>query len=678
MVNSIHEHTKVLSEKTRSFSSTSYDSIEASQVIHGPEVGSSILFHFDTRRKSITGVFAIVAGILALTSVNLRSSGLAVTSQFEANNIGFVADDILFEGIGVASEYELISKRKIGEGLYPYEHIAQVHKETVIALSADDTRNDVCSFDWIYTLKEDQGKLMQTGVSINVTFVRLGFHSIKLQADCKGGDIANAEFNVMVNYVRREIRTLSDADRMLFFDSLTIMYNTEMKHGRHKYGKDYRSIDYLVREHLYGAADKECDHWHDDAGIMTHHMGFTLELEQSLQSINPLLTVPYWDYSIDEHIYDDWGDSPIFSKDWYGSPSPTNEDHVIDTGRWAYLEVMDHAETFSEIHNPYGLLRSPWNTNPTPYIARYRSVLGVKDGGWSLPSCTNFNTAFGYNSTSEIFASLNGMLHGPIHVMIGGHWDFANKYAGRFNFTAALKAASGREHVAADFLLSSKALWRAGKLRCPEFCSKDTPSVDCSCSCPSDVFSGKEDSFRFLHALGLLSLDMWLNEPKFYTTANITITEIADLLCHVGHAGEMFTSAAPYDPLFWSLHGTSERFLSFKRLLAWLGKTELDETWGYRHVNNLPSDTGVVCNWTGTSGMQLPECRKDTCSGHRADDLLPMVLNDAAGQPKRMTNQEFYEFTSPLNSMLPYMYDSFIHWSGCKEQNISFYDGDDW
>ena len=22
-------------------------------------------------------------------------------------------------------------------------------------------------------------------------------------------------------------------------------------------------------------------------------------------------------------------------------------------------------------------------------------------------------------------------------------------------------------------------------------------------------------------------------------------------LCHVGHAGEMFTSAAPYDPLFW-------------------------------------------------------------------------------------------------------------------------------
>ena len=36
---------------------------------------------------------------------------------------------------------------------------------------------------------------------------------------------------------------------------------------------------------MQAAADKECDHWHDDAGFMVHHVAFTLVLEQSLQAV---------------------------------------------------------------------------------------------------------------------------------------------------------------------------------------------------------------------------------------------------------------------------------------------------------------------------------------------------------------------------------------------------------
>mgnify|MGYP002832413877 CR=1 FL=1 len=33
-------------------------------------------------------------------------------------------------------------------------------------------------------------------------------------------------------------------------------------------------------------------------------------------------------------------------------------------------------------------------------------------------------------------------------------------------------------------------------------------------------------------------------------------------------AGEMYTSAAPWDPLFWLVHPTSERLLQYRRLIA--------------------------------------------------------------------------------------------------------------
>ena len=33
-------------------------------------------------------------------------------------------------------------------------------------------------------------------------------------------------------------------------------------------------------------------------------MSFTLELEQTLQTVDPSVSVPYWDYTIDAYKYD--------------------------------------------------------------------------------------------------------------------------------------------------------------------------------------------------------------------------------------------------------------------------------------------------------------------------------------------------------------------------------------
>ena len=39
-----------------------------------------------------------------------------------------------------------------------------------------------------------------------------------------------------------------------------------------------------MRKHLYGAAQRDCDHWHEGPGFVTSHMALTMEFEQSFSS----------------------------------------------------------------------------------------------------------------------------------------------------------------------------------------------------------------------------------------------------------------------------------------------------------------------------------------------------------------------------------------------------------
>ena len=133
---------------------------------------------------------------------------------------------------------------------------------------------------------------------LELTFGAVGTYTVQVTTPRSWG---YTEYTVSARLVRREIRNLSDEERERFFAALHRVYVTEQAEGENLYGPNFRSAAWLVREHLYGAADIECDHWHDDAGILTHHMAFTLELEQSLQSVDASVSVPYWDYTIDAH-----------------------------------------------------------------------------------------------------------------------------------------------------------------------------------------------------------------------------------------------------------------------------------------------------------------------------------------------------------------------------------------
>jgi len=599
------------------------------------------------------------------------------TSVFGAESDGA---DAFFH---ISGEYERQSGKQIGEGFYRYQHIAQMHKPTTIKLidtvsellNTDTADENGCTPTWTVSGPDGIGGTTSMDVTADsavVMFKQVGWHKLKVSVCTTAGTTETLSTTVMSRYVRREIRTLADSDREDFFNALQTVYKVSQTDGEAIYGSKFRSIETLVAKHLKGAASKECDHWHDDAGIMTHHIAFTLEMEQALQSINPSAAIPYWDYTSDAYIYNDWKHSEIFRDDWFGVANPGNDDHVIDRGIWAYTEVAKNRAGSDSPRNPYGLLRSPWNTNPVAYITRHNYVLGQKDGGWTMPDCSDFETGFDQTKLSMITNKLNGQLHGPVHIMIGGHWSINDDY----NVT---KVDGGA------YLLCSKYLWRQGYVRCPESCSADTPTRYCTCSIPAAVdprVTKGMTNKQFIEHTGLYNLtnlfSAWhsfLSDGFDCTDEEVCLGRAIDFLGHVGHAGEMFTSAAPYDPVFWPIHGLADRFLQLKRMMADDGTTTFDETWGYVHSGNTPSDTNHVCDWSGVEGMQLPTCTEGSCSGHKSNDIIPW--SNFQNKNETYTNVEFYDFVSPNSDSLPYVYDTFTVWPGCSAQGIDFWSTDD-
>lgn len=480
---------------------------------------------------------------------------------------------------------------------------------------------------------------------------------------------------IMVKYVRREIRQLHKEDRETFLDAMEILYRMPTSKGHELYGDDFKGIEFFVQMHLDGAGIKDCDHWHDDAGIMTHHVGYTLQFEQALQLVNPSIAIPYWEYTMDEALgIANYGESIIFDDNWFGQASPSAPLHTVTKGRWAYLDVMQNAWNY--VHNPYGLLRTPWNLDATPYVTRHNLTSGGV--AKNMVDCGDYDSCFTADSIKDMNNCLNGGTHGPVHILVGGEWnDPEQSFILETGYYGAVP-------------LVTKYLWRKGYLRFPEECSnaealkngKKTSS--CRASCPAELYESRGmtayDVLVDVNALHWLAgftsgkLSYNTTADRFYVHGHEDDEEFQTAFwfkmlhsfCDPGHLGEMYTSSAPYDPLFWVIHPTAERFLGWRRILGKEGIDgwDFDETWGYTH-GNVVGESGTVCDWSDVrrGTLDMPTCIKGICGGHNEHDTLPFEIK-LKGSKVKLTNAEWLDLIYPKNDDLPYMYDEF-RWDHC-------------
>lgn len=416
-------------------------------------------------------------------------------------------------------------------------------------------------------------------------------------------------------------------------------------------------MDYYTYLHNQYAGDRFCDHMHNGMGFLPQHLALTLAYEQGMQAVDPLLTVPYWDFTKEAHDifiqhdgdFDALWDMEIFTSDWYGDAR--NEYHTVVMGRWAWTKTLDSCWTC--VHNHFGYLRAPWNINNSPFIQRWRTLGGLSSFnvhlGW--PICEYHHFALtAYDTWAAFSLKIASEPHGAIHGIIGGtfHSDWAYDELEEimsYEDTIVLRSHSYN---------TPKNMWRTGVLDCPDFCAPTELMEDCQCNC-----GNAEKLEKLLDDPDVLEwyYDMATAGGKLETPfTDDERKDIVKIMCNAGTAiGDQLESASPSDIIFWPIHPTIERIFFWLMLKKGLA----DKTW--------PQEK----SYRGTFYRNLD----DNCYGHGPHDVMPFFIyvDDGTEWQSFYTTTQFVQGgnAGELTWALPFVYDNYV-WLHCLEEGYDF------
>eukprot|EP01038_Epipyxis_sp_PR26KG_P007907 gene7907-10732_t len=463
-------------------------------------------------------------------------------------------------------------------------------------------------------------------------------------------------------YVRRELRALNDADQNKFYETAYELWKYGDKEGEKRYGQNFHSNTGLYRLHYFNAAQQDSDHIHDGNGFLMQHIKFSNYFEQSLQSVDSSISLPYWDYTRDSasgatSIYmsdvmvsEKFGSMPKAKDNDIGFlyMSDSVNDGAIYDGLWTYIKA--EMNTYGDMKRyGYGYLRAPWSMNPSPYISRFTKASST------IPSCFDHYQLLGaFTSMVEFSYRSSFSSHGSMHGGVGGMFGCDTFY--ELMKSGYIKDLEGVNHICSNWLTIQKALFRSGLAPPLEYCklneddiSKSTCGFNCSNATPEELYYKIKRQFS-----------TYMGTPNSYKD-NVEVW--SDFICNKGgniFSGDHLEASSAADPSFWVMHPPLERIFQ----LRLLGGGFLDETW--------PSDAekDYVCTYNECLNLETgikaydPLC----CYGHYSDSKLLDATTGNRSSYIGMTNNEVFLATDPRSSnyAMPYIYDDF-KWNHCEE-----------
>ena len=504
-------------------------------------------------------------------------------------------------------------------------------------------------------------------------------------------------------YVRREFRDLTTEDRDSLMDAMWVMWSTEEEDGKSSYGDNFHNYEYLLEFHYFNAAWQDADHIHEGNGFIAQHIKMDLIFEAALQAVDPSLTMPYWDYTIDRAYNLSVWESPLFTNETFGSltlPSDKsmgwlykNDDMdsaAIPDGRWKGFKAEDNTK-YSKLQSGYGLMRAPWNMNPSQYITRFTST------SKELPACSTHYTMLGYTKLSDFLGKAPYSPHGAVHIAIGG--NYGCDAMDDLREAGYIYDEEAQVNLCKNYIFYLKEFYRMNLISPKQNCvaenadgifSTDYDDQHCGYICNPDNTEelksclkgggSKPSGGPIDNIVNCVNGDL---EDSILNTNDDcvpTIDEMPDAgwdawydsICegdgYKVFGGDHLESASPADPSFWPIHPTLERLLQAKFMA---GGFYTDDTW--------PSDasTEYVCGHhecfdpdNGGYGAW------DTCCyGHFQYDQyidFSVGLKTAYNGP---TNDDIFTWTNPTTTAyaMEYIYDKF-DWSHCDTELGGDYD----
>mmetsp|Transcript_30141 Transcript_30141/g.38713 ORF Transcript_30141/g.38713 Transcript_30141/m.38713 type:complete len:635 (+) Transcript_30141:70-1974(+) len=574
------------------------------------------------------------------------------------------ANNLTSKTIKVQISNEYIERDGMPQWKYPWLNsveeedqilLAEPYRENVFFVVVEDKTLATLSstfFEWYIISPDGKTTEHHNGQSITLTFTELAKYQIIIRQRGLDNEILTEKHvKVMVKYVRREIRSLTDEDLEATLDAMAVLWSIPQSVGEKMYGDNYKSAAELLKVHLKLAGDPSCDHMHDGMGFVPHHSAMTLLFERSIQAVNPKVSLPYWDYGIDfQKIQDNGGslsdfhdfvNSELFSEKYFGA-TDTNT-HYVKDGRWKDLQVpkndyLTEEELETMPYNAFGYMRAPWSSNSDPHMLRATTMCGVESADWyPVPDCSSFQSLYQKDSLQEFGKYVSYDPHGPVHIILGGALHCTESYHRLYDVFGA-DADDQVGYFQAFAYAAHKNLYRWDIIQCGD--------EEQSCSCPDldEYMSTPEGREYFFYHM----------RPSFaygsYTPEQLEM--IADVVCN-SHLvdGDQMQASSSYAPEFWPIHPTLERIYQWKKI-----SNDFDDM-----------------SWYEGSGTWNDEAYNvDLCTGHRADDIvLDGMLPVQIGEKSEITNGDFYLMLDPNVDVLPYVYDNF-DWSYCDATGYSF------
>lgn len=463
---------------------------------------------------------------------------------------------------------------------------------------------------------------------------------------------------LLCKYVRREFRALTSSDLAATMDAMHALWQYSTKKGRKLYGKSFYDADFFADIHYYNAGWRDSDHIHEGLGFFPQHVKMTNMFEKAMQSVDPSVSLFYWDFTIDTYNGLDIFTTPYFSPDTFGSiSSPQNsttgwtysddlESAKIPDGRWAGLKSKQNSD-YPELTQAYGYTRAPWNMNPSKYISRF----SVGPPHINLPGCGNYKTWF---EEKDFAASMKESAYGPhstTHTSIGGVYGCDVLDTMREAGLILDSTMKNQVSICLKWGFYIKEYYRGNYLTPASECSTESTSCfTCNGDSLSDMLSMMKSSSLANYLPEGLSDEGWEQWQDFICTGG----------AHKIFVGDHLESASPADPSFWPIHPAQDRLVQ--------ARYSNGGFWDYEWPT-LGTATDYVCNHFQCYDDETLELKVNDvscCYGHYENDRLymPGDRNTLLGDTNHKVMKGIDASSDKYD--MPYIYDSF-KWDHCGD-----------